>query len=79
MSLATFSNFFNLASSDGQWATKEGQRKFFDDFARERGFDPLVATNWYNVSCYAIYETKVDYFNTIEARDNHEFSMPEQF
>lgn len=23
------------------------RRKFFEDFAKEKGFDPLVANNWY--------------------------------
>eukprot|EP00026_Physarum_polycephalum_P006810 Phypoly_transcript_06862.p1 GENE.Phypoly_transcript_06862~~Phypoly_transcript_06862.p1 ORF type:complete len:562 (+),score=109.53 Phypoly_transcript_06862:93-1688(+) len=29
-----------------EW-TMENQRKFFDDFAKEQGFDPLIAKNWY--------------------------------
>lgn len=24
-------------------------KMFFDNFARQRGFDPLVASNWYGV------------------------------
>eukprot|EP00026_Physarum_polycephalum_P001637 Phypoly_transcript_01639.p1 GENE.Phypoly_transcript_01639~~Phypoly_transcript_01639.p1 ORF type:complete len:968 (+),score=84.26 Phypoly_transcript_01639:164-3067(+) len=28
----------------------ERQRLIFDNFAREQGFDPLILTNWYNIS-----------------------------
>eukprot|EP00026_Physarum_polycephalum_P000419 Phypoly_transcript_00420.p1 GENE.Phypoly_transcript_00420~~Phypoly_transcript_00420.p1 ORF type:complete len:1013 (+),score=147.72 Phypoly_transcript_00420:21-3059(+) len=33
----------------GYW-TDASVRRFFDDFAKERGFDPLQATNWYSVN-----------------------------
>lgn len=30
------------------WKEKENRRKFFEHYARDTGFDPLVASNWYN-------------------------------
>jgi hypothetical protein len=31
------------------WSEISNQRKFFDNFAKEHGFDPLVPENWYDV------------------------------
>ena len=31
------------------WLLAQSRRSFFDDFARERRFDPLIAENWYTV------------------------------
>lgn len=32
------------------WETKQKQREFLDNFAKNQKFDPLVAKNWYFVS-----------------------------
>eukprot|EP00026_Physarum_polycephalum_P001919 Phypoly_transcript_01922.p1 GENE.Phypoly_transcript_01922~~Phypoly_transcript_01922.p1 ORF type:complete len:959 (+),score=104.66 Phypoly_transcript_01922:166-3042(+) len=32
------------------WEVKKNQLKFFDEYAKEKNFDPLVAENWYLVS-----------------------------
>jgi len=32
----------------GYWLRIENRRKFFCEFAAERGFDPLVVENWQN-------------------------------
>ena len=38
----------------------ENRKFFFIDFARESGFDPLVARNWYNVPLSVVSKFKVD-------------------
>jgi hypothetical protein len=35
------------------------RRKFFEDFAREEGFDPLVAVNWRRVKTETIEKRRV--------------------
>jgi hypothetical protein len=35
---------------DGRWADEHNRKQFFDSFARENGFDPLVPENWYLVT-----------------------------
>lgn len=30
------------------WTKPENRRLFFDEFAKSRGFDPLLASNWYD-------------------------------
>ena len=35
------------------------RRKFFEDFAREQGFDPLIASNWYRVKTESVDSRKV--------------------
>eukprot|EP00026_Physarum_polycephalum_P000668 Phypoly_transcript_00669.p1 GENE.Phypoly_transcript_00669~~Phypoly_transcript_00669.p1 ORF type:complete len:889 (+),score=100.09 Phypoly_transcript_00669:213-2879(+) len=32
------------------WTSPANRRKYFDDFARHHGFDPLVHENWYSIS-----------------------------
>ena len=32
----------------GHWADIENRKQFLVDFAREKGFDPMVAENWRN-------------------------------
>ncbi len=34
---------------DNYWNNAHNRRKFFVDFATQKGFDPLVAENWENV------------------------------
>lgn len=44
-----FYNCFVLIWFSGShWMTMKN-KMFFDNFARQRGFDPLVASNWYGV------------------------------
>ena len=31
---------------EGYWKHAENQRNYLIDFARERGFDPLIPENW---------------------------------
>ncbi len=31
------------------WNTVHNRRKFFVEFATQKGFDPLVASNWENI------------------------------
>eukprot|EP00026_Physarum_polycephalum_P000846 Phypoly_transcript_00847.p1 GENE.Phypoly_transcript_00847~~Phypoly_transcript_00847.p1 ORF type:complete len:1309 (+),score=236.62 Phypoly_transcript_00847:226-3927(+) len=40
------------------WTEAETRRKFFEDFARENGFDPLNPENWYHQSRDKIMERK---------------------
>jgi hypothetical protein len=41
---------FNDCISIGDWKRYQQRRKFFDNFANSKQFDPLVAENWYSVS-----------------------------
>lgn len=36
--------------TENYWAVKANRVKFFDEYARKRGFDPLVPENWYNIN-----------------------------
>lgn len=44
---------------DNYWEDEKRRREFFDSFATENGFDPLVPENWYSVSTNELRETKV--------------------
>lgn len=48
----------------GYWTMDEHKnvRAFFDNFASNRGFDPLVAINWYRYSSFDISREKVCLF-----------------
>lgn len=37
----------------------ENKRKFLDNFAKQRGFDPLIAENWYTIQISDIKEEQV--------------------
>eukprot|EP00026_Physarum_polycephalum_P001164 Phypoly_transcript_01165.p1 GENE.Phypoly_transcript_01165~~Phypoly_transcript_01165.p1 ORF type:complete len:960 (+),score=125.04 Phypoly_transcript_01165:678-3557(+) len=50
------SRFPNI--SRGYWENVGNRRIFFDNFAKERGFNPLVPTNWYSVSPKSVKDTK---------------------
>jgi len=41
-----------------KWADPPERRKFFENYASEKGFDPLNAENWYSVSLNQIFEKK---------------------
>jgi hypothetical protein len=45
----------------GYWADISRRKEFFDAFAKEHGFDPLVAENWYKITSQKIEERKVNY------------------
>jgi len=40
------------------WFGPQHRRRFFEDFAKAKGFDPLVPKNWYTVSIDTILQTK---------------------
>eukprot|EP00026_Physarum_polycephalum_P001974 Phypoly_transcript_01978.p1 GENE.Phypoly_transcript_01978~~Phypoly_transcript_01978.p1 ORF type:complete len:752 (+),score=127.08 Phypoly_transcript_01978:45-2300(+) len=42
----------------GYWSNFENRKKFFDDFGREQGFDPLVPQNWYSITWRIIKNAK---------------------
>lgn len=37
----------------------ENKRKFLDNFAKQKGFDPLIAENWYTIQISDIKEEQV--------------------
>lgn len=41
------------------WNNAQNRRKFFDDFAAKRGFDALIAENWYPIQQKDIIAVKV--------------------
>eukprot|EP00026_Physarum_polycephalum_P002126 Phypoly_transcript_02130.p1 GENE.Phypoly_transcript_02130~~Phypoly_transcript_02130.p1 ORF type:complete len:911 (+),score=100.93 Phypoly_transcript_02130:69-2801(+) len=40
------------------WLEPKNRRNWFDTFAEERSFDPLIADNWYNIAHQTITATK---------------------
>eukprot|EP00026_Physarum_polycephalum_P001243 Phypoly_transcript_01244.p1 GENE.Phypoly_transcript_01244~~Phypoly_transcript_01244.p1 ORF type:complete len:1086 (+),score=113.52 Phypoly_transcript_01244:74-3331(+) len=42
----------------GYWQSEAHRRKFLDQFADDRGFDPLLASNWYSVQRGDIFKVK---------------------
>jgi len=52
------------------WANHDNRKRFFDDMAEERGFDPLQAENWSSISRSAIRKQKgaagvLEYYESI--------------
>ena len=41
------------------WATKENQRKVFEEFAANSKFDPLLVKNWYSTNIKNVLSHKV--------------------
>lgn len=41
------------------WANQRNRKTFFDEIAREQGFDPLVAENWHRISHDTVVAKKV--------------------
>ena len=41
------------------WKNTQNIKAWFDDFAKTKGFDPLIADNWYHVAREDIYGAKV--------------------
>lgn len=45
------------------WLDPENRRKFFDNFAQKKGFDPNIAENWYHgITSAEIMQEKVCLF-----------------
>lgn len=44
------------------WKNPDAGRKFFENYATEHGFDPLVAENWYSSSIKHIQDVKVNFY-----------------
>lgn len=43
----------------GHWGEVKNRKKFFDDFASDRNFDPLISENWYSITTKDVEGTKV--------------------
>lgn len=56
---AFFVSFLLEYKSKGYWLDVNNCRKFFDEYAKEKGFDPLDAENWYEVRSVDLGEKKV--------------------
>lgn len=41
------------------WANARNRRHFFERFAADKGFDPLIAQNWYSITHEQLDEYKV--------------------
>ena len=41
------------------WEDPKNKRDFFDRFAKERGFDSLIPSNWYPITLHEILATEV--------------------
>ena len=52
-------SFFTTAILGGHWLLLENRRKLFDQFAQEKGFDPLEPKNWYLVLREDVFNFKV--------------------
>jgi hypothetical protein len=44
------------------WNNAAARRKFFEDYAKENGFDPLDPNNWYKISRYKLMALQVFFF-----------------
>eukprot|EP00026_Physarum_polycephalum_P000399 Phypoly_transcript_00400.p1 GENE.Phypoly_transcript_00400~~Phypoly_transcript_00400.p1 ORF type:complete len:1105 (+),score=129.94 Phypoly_transcript_00400:31-3345(+) len=49
---------FSRKLPTGYWTDLENQRHFFRSFAKAKGFDPLIPSNWYPVTSEDILEVK---------------------
>jgi hypothetical protein len=43
----------------GRWETKVNYRDFFENYAKSKNIDPLLAASWYNLSLNSIKEYPV--------------------
>ena len=41
------------------WKESSNRRKFFENYAKDQRFDPLVPQNWYNQSKHSLMVAKV--------------------
>ena len=42
------SSAYSNLISENYWRNRANKRKYFLNFARAKGFDPLIASNWYS-------------------------------
>lgn len=51
--------------------SEESRRKVFENYAKEKRFDPLVQSNWYNINGDSIAtENKVNFFFLVSSVNN---------
>lgn len=43
----------------GHWADARNRKAFFEEFAKENGFDSSIASNWYSVTKQQLNASKV--------------------
>lgn len=43
-------SLFDFVESNLDWKTPQRRREFFDKLAKQKGFDPLIADNWYSLT-----------------------------
>lgn len=41
------------------WRIAINRKRFFDGIAKKKGYDPLIANNWYKINHDSIYAEKV--------------------
>lgn len=51
--------YFILTSELAHWNSKENRRAFFEKYAKDHDFDPLVPSNWYSHPIKRIMSQKV--------------------
>jgi hypothetical protein len=51
--------FIIMIGIESHWKNEKNRRDLFCEIARERGFDPLVANNWYPISYSSLWNFKV--------------------
>jgi hypothetical protein len=47
------------------WTTEANRRAFLDKFAQARGFDPLIAENWYPIDSVTLRSQVVYFLNVL--------------
>ena len=47
------------------WKSAANCRIFFNEYAKNNGFDPLIAANWYTVTSTDIQDTKVSFIRFV--------------
>jgi hypothetical protein len=52
--------FFSLTFREVRYYSNiDNRRAFFDSFANEHGFDPLISENWQKINAYHLKDRKV--------------------
>lgn len=54
-----FANTFIEGKRSNYWENSVNRKSFFDEFAVNHGFDPLVPSNWYSISRELILQQNV--------------------
>jgi len=49
-----------MRKPSGYWEDINNRQKFFCEYAKEAGFDPLQPENWESVQNHQLHEKKVD-------------------